>query len=87
MRYQDFRKKEVINIQTGKSLGYIQDIEFEEKTGCICAIIVPGDGKWNFFCFKEAGCRIEYGNIVRIGPDFVLVNSCEPCKSKRPELW
>ena len=80
MRYCELRKKEVINIQTGKSLGFVSDIEFEEKSGCICAIICPGEGKWGGFFFKEGNCRIDYGCIVRIGPDFILANPCEMLK-------
>lgn len=82
MRYSELHKKEVINLQTGRSLGFVSDIEFDEKTGCICAIICPGESKFCGLFSKNGGCRIDYGSIVRIGPDFILTNPCEMFKNK-----
>lgn len=45
MRVCQLRQKEVINICTCKSLGVPFDLEFDEKTGCVTAIIVPLPGK------------------------------------------
>ena len=45
MRICDLRQKEVINIKDCKRLGYVCDIEFDRKTGCITQLIVPGTGK------------------------------------------
>ena len=45
MRICDLRQKEVINIKDCKRLGYVCDIEFDRKTGCITHLIVPGTGK------------------------------------------
>ena len=41
MRICDLRQKEVINIKDCKRLGYVCDIEFDRKTGCITHLIVP----------------------------------------------
>ncbi len=77
MHYCDFRRKEVINVATGKSLGYVSDFEFEEKSGCICQLIVPGPGRvCGYFCRDTSYC-IDYCDVVKIGPDFILVNVCE----------
>ena len=35
MRICDLRQKEVINIKDCKRLGYVCDIEFDRKTGCM----------------------------------------------------
>ena len=50
MRVCQLRQKEVINICTCKSLGVPFDLEFDEKTGCVTAIIVPlpGENLWIF---------------------------------------
>ncbi|MDE5781831.1 MAG: PRC-barrel domain-containing protein, partial [Lachnospiraceae bacterium] len=42
MRIYDLKQKEVINECDCKRLGYVNDILFNECTGCIEAIIVPG---------------------------------------------
>lgn len=74
MRFLELRQKEVINCKDCKRLGYVADLEFDCNTGKIIAIIVPGPGR----LFSCIGCSTEYYikacNIVRIGPDIVLVD-------------
>lgn len=41
MRIMDLRDKEVINICDGRRLGFVQDVDFDCKTGCIYFLIVP----------------------------------------------
>ena len=38
----DFKHKEVIDINNGKRLGYVQDVCADFQTGRITSIIVPG---------------------------------------------
>ena len=45
MRICELREKEVINICDGEKLGNVCDIEFEERTGKIIALIIPGPCK------------------------------------------
>lgn len=73
MRFMELRQKEVINCRDCKRLGYVADIEFDCKTGCIHALIVPGPGKI-FGCFGSCTeyC-IRFCDVVRIGPDIILV--------------
>lgn len=79
MRFLELREKEVINCKDCRRLGYVADIDFDPCTGSICAIIVPGPGKL-FSCFGSCTeYYIKFCNIVRIGPDIVLVdiNDCD----------
>lgn len=74
MRFLELREKEVINCKNCKRLGYVADIEFDPDTGCVLALIVPGQGKL-FSCFGVCSeYYIKACNIVRIGPDIVLVD-------------
>ena len=41
----DFKHKEVVNINNGKRLGYVQDVCADLNTGAITSIIVPGESK------------------------------------------
>ena len=43
----DFKHKEVININTGKRMGFVQDVCANLETGAITSIIVPGENKTN----------------------------------------
>ncbi len=80
MRFSDFSRKEVINVCNCKSLGYVQDLIFDECNGHIKAIIIPGPGKWmGMFC-RDHEFVIEWECIVRIGPDIILVDIKEESK-------
>ena len=82
MRFLDLCDKEVININNCCYLGHVRDMEFDECSGCICAIIVPGPGKYmGCFC-REEEYIIPWCNIVRIGPDIVLVNLKDEMRHK-----
>ncbi len=37
----DFKHKEVVNINDGRRLGYVQDVTADLETGVITSIIVP----------------------------------------------
>jgi YlmC/YmxH family sporulation protein len=66
-------RKEVIDIQSGRRLGELIDVEIDEDTGRITAIVVPGDTK--FFGLLGAGndVAIPWAQIRKIGPDCILV--------------
>lgn len=76
MTLSDFSDKEVINIKDCKKLGHVTDLEFDERNGCICKIIVSNK---NILCsfFKPGNdyC-ICYKDIRQIGPDIILVDLC-----------
>ena len=44
MRIYDLKQKEVINVKDCRRLGYVGDVDFDMKTGCMLALIVPGPG-------------------------------------------
>ena len=72
MRLCDLKLKEVINECTCRKLGFITDIEFDQCTGQICAVIVPENCKgFNFFA-KESEFVIPFKCIRQIGSDIVL---------------
>ena len=83
MRLCEFSRKEVINASDCRCLGNVCDLEFDECSGQICAMIIKGPPKW----FHLVGCDTEYvidwKKIVRIGPDVILVDICaEKCMHK-----
>ena len=53
MRFLDLCQKEVINVNDCCRLGCVSDIEFDCGCGKICAIIVPGPGKYLGFICKD----------------------------------
>lgn len=77
MRFLDLCEKEVVSVEEGRFIGHVRDLEFDPVCGKICAIIVPGPGKYmGIFCRDYEYC-ISWVKIVKIGPDIILVNICE----------
>lgn len=69
----DFKHKEVVNINDGKRLGYVQDVCADLETGTITSIIVPGSNKvFNIFSPNNE-IVIPWQNIKCIGDDLILV--------------
>lgn len=70
----DFRHKEVVNINDGKRLGYVQDVCADLETGIITSIIVPGASNKLLNIFSQVNdIVIPWQNIKCIGDDLILV--------------
>ena len=69
----DFKHKEVININNGKRLGYVQDVCADLETGMITSIIVPGSNKIMSFFNQNNDIVIPWQNKKCIGDDLILV--------------
>ncbi len=69
----DFKHKEVVNINDGKRLGYVQDVCADLETGKITSIIVPGSNKVLNIFAQSNEIVIPWQNIKCIGDDLILV--------------
>lgn len=74
IKYSELKKKDVLNVETGKNLGKIIDLIIDEKCGQIQKIITSGKKMCLLPCDGE---EIDYSKITKIGDDVILV-------SKRP---
>ena len=84
MRFCELEQKEVINVINCKCLGNVRDLDFDEKDGCIRALIVPGPAKWLGCMGREFELWIPWCKIIKIGPDIILVDTKpEECRVKR----
>ena len=84
MRLCELQEKEVINkVCDCKCLGNVIDIEFNEQTGCIKALIIPGPCKLFGMFGHEFEICIPWKCIIRIGSDIILVEiKEEDCRRK-----
>jgi YlmC/YmxH family sporulation protein len=73
LRISQFQLKDVININDGKRLGNIGDLDINVSTGKIEAIIIIHGGKILGMFGKEEEIIIPWRNIVKIGSDVILV--------------
>ena len=74
MRICELKRKEVINISDCKRLGYVGDVDFDVRTGCVLALIVPGPGCICGFLGHEKEYVIPFGSVCQIGEDIILVD-------------
>ena len=73
MRICELREKEVVNVCDGERLGNICDVDFEERTGRIYSLIIPGPCKVFGIIGRDSEYIIPYECVKRIGADVVLV--------------
>ena len=69
----DFKHKEVININDGKRLGFVQDVTADLNSGVITSIIVPGNTRLLNMFSGNNDIVIPWQNIKCIGDDVILV--------------
>lgn len=69
----DFKHKEVVNINDGKRLGFVQDVTADLESGVITSIIVPGNNKLLNVFSGNNDIVIPWSNIKCIGEDIILV--------------
>ncbi len=74
IRICKLRQKEVINLRDGERIGFVGDVEFNLKTGCVECLIIPGPCKiWGLFG-REQEFVIPWRCVCRIGFDIILVD-------------
>lgn len=66
------RKRSVISQENAKCIGYVWDIEFDEESGRITAIIAVRGGFFRRF-FGMGETVIPWSSVVAISDEFVLV--------------
>ena len=70
----DLRDREVINVLSGKRLGYVCDAEIDCSCGRVCSLLVPGPSKC-LGLVRGSLIRIPWDKIDRIGDDIILVRA------------
>ena len=65
------KEKEIINLNNGKKLGRIIDIVFDNQTGKVQGILLPGDKK---LFHKADNIFVPLQNLKKIGDDVILIN-------------
>ena len=74
MRISELKQQEIINVKDCKRLGFAGDVDFDMKTGCLLALIVPGPGCFCGFLGREKEYIIPYQDICQVGEDIILVD-------------
>lgn len=69
---REIKDKEVINILTGKSIGYVSDIEINLDRGRVDALVVPAQRPLLSIFSGADEVVIPWKNIKKIGEDVIL---------------
>lgn len=70
----DLKKKEVIDINTGAKLGYIDDVEINTETEAVLALMIFGRPRFLGIFGRDEDIMIECSEIKLIGEDTILVS-------------
>ena len=74
MRINDLRDRDVVNVNDGKRLGVINDLDIDIESGNIKAIIIPGAGGFMGVLGRKQDLTIPWEKIVKVGVDTILVD-------------
>lgn len=74
IKISELKQKEVININDGRRLGILYDVEIDMEEGKIDAIVMPGTGRVFGLFSKESDIVVNWENIKKIGIDVILVD-------------
>lgn len=83
MRLSELSGKEIVNVKKAERLGILgnTDLEINEKTGQIQALIIPTGGKW--FKRKYGGeIRVPWKHIKKIGTDMIILDIDDPSEEE-----
>ncbi len=85
LTFRELKKRDVINVSDGRSLGNMIDLSIDFPDGELAGIIVPGRKRKGIFClFDKTEVFIDVSRIIKIGNDVILVDlRCED-GGKRP---
>lgn len=78
MKFSDLRRKEVVNVQDGRSLGCVADLVIEPGEGKIISLVMPGPFRFAAIFGPEQGILVPWCNIVKLGEDVILVKMEPP---------
>ena len=77
LRFCELKEKDVINRCDCRRLGRVGDLIFDECSGNICSLIVPGPFKFSGLLGSDQEYIIPWSSICQIGPDIILVEISE----------
>ena len=83
----DLRDKEIINIKTGKKLGYIDDVEINTETASVIAFVLYGRARFFGLFGRDDDLIIKCSEIEVIGEDAILVRLEEETISPKKRVF
>lgn len=74
IRITELRERDVVNVNDGRRLGLIKDLELDLEKGLVKSIVIPGaGGVWGKIS-RSKDYVVPWEKIVKIGVDTILVD-------------
>ncbi len=74
IRISELKERDVVNVNDGRRLGLIKDLELDLDKGAVKAIIIPAAGGVWGKIYRARDYIIPWEKIVKIGVDTILVD-------------
>ncbi len=74
IRISELRERDVVNVNDGRRLGLIRDLEMDLEKGLIKAIIIPPGSRVFGKITRAKDYVVPWDKIVKIGVDTILVD-------------
>ncbi|KGA97770.1 YlmC/YmxH family sporulation protein [Alkalihalobacillus alcalophilus ATCC 27647 = CGMCC 1.3604] len=82
MKISDLQSKDIVNMENGRRLGHLTDLDINLSTGKIEAMVINGTNKVMGLLGKaDAEVIIPWDNIIKIGSDVIIVEVPESIKA------
>ncbi len=72
-RLSDLRRKEVVDLQNGEKLGFVDDFELETETASVLSLVLLGRERLWGLLRREPDLVIPFDRVRLIGKDTILV--------------
>ncbi len=74
MRLSDLQRKDIIDLNTGKRIGKIIDVEINPNDGSMVSLIIERTKYLKSLFNSEEDTKIKYEQIKKMGEDVILVD-------------
>lgn len=71
--FKQFKSKEIIDINDGSKIGYVDDMVFDTETADVVSLVVYGRYRFFGLLGREDDIVIDWDAIETIGEDTILV--------------
>ena len=74
VRISDLQAKDIVNMNDGKKMGNLHDLEIDMKTGKILGLVIAAGGRWPSLFQREDEITVPWNRIEKIGTDIIFVD-------------
>lgn len=74
VRTSELRVREVVNVDDGRRLGTLSDLEVDLESGRVASLVLPGGSRWLGLFGREEETLVAWAQVQRIGADVILVS-------------